>query len=77
MVNGRISHGRLAQIGGAVRTNDGSAFRTGKVRKENREEAEVLPWFAGVVVIFAASAVCWALIYAVVMSSYHFLTGPH
>jgi hypothetical protein len=29
------------------------------------------------VVIIAASAVCWALIYAVFISSYHFIAGSH
>jgi hypothetical protein len=79
MVNGRIRHDRLAQGGGAVRTDNGSAFRAGKARqvREQNQEGELLPWFVGLVVIFAASAVCWALIYAVFMSSYHFLAGLH
>ena len=57
-----------------MRSNDGSAYRTNETR-DRRAEAELLPWFVGMVVIIAASAVCWALIYAVFISSYHFLAG--
>jgi hypothetical protein len=75
MVNERIDIAWHKQ-GGAVRTNNGSTYRSGKLR-QGHAEGELFPWVVGMVVIFAASAVCWALIYAVFISSYHFLSGSH
>ena len=74
MVNNESGRVAWHKGGGAVRTNNGSAYRAEKAQ-EDLPKAEILPWFVGMVVIFAASAVCWALIYAVFMSSYRFLSG--